>query len=759
MDLYEDLVVEVLYSDVSNKSWREFEAKYLPLASRQDLFVQFTNFASSVDDKRLVGSLVGKAEEPKVPFSISQGKFTNLARAIPDKTLWTKPQHEDPTAIYTYPLDYVVNHPMDLRYGFPSRYMRVIKLKPGSKVLDLQTMTKEHAIQVLKAMGIIPPDKWDWETFWQKGIEFARPKMAGSPITAVKIFFFLAQHEFQYVHPADEFPFPLALDHNAQRARFMRAKIGVVQDTAKAKTDAVIHPNEPEQAFFMSRGDFEIVDVYHIAGKEGDTDINKRYEPVNYQHAVMKSAAKLLQSIDQKDRILGMKQIYGGYESAANPFPVDGHVNISADHVVYTKRGRAIIADPKVTGKSSDHRSEGRHIPWTIGLELHSEAGHQKTKIGQEDELSAGVERIATEYRKAKIDPEWKRFHGVDHRAEKWRYMLRALRMTGESTVDLDALKQASGLVCDHLAELFKVTGWNWKPPEDVWLKIACWHVADDFYQHMNRVGPSQYYEEIKKRGDKLVSDLEHAGSNHPMTQNELKSLKGTPVYKAALNLAEGLGIIKPSSEVMHAAWGMSHLFLKFPLAMTEGSFSNFRKEIAKELFTLTEMCKQYDLLLKMRWKDLMSQDRVRDGQARFQWAVGEFKKLTGSDPTHEVIGEAVNEVLIARPDSVGTATGLQLGSKEVWRNPSKQAAFISPQKQLPQTRNHYIAAGKRAVEKAVQRTLTWIRDPSTKSETAYIGHGRKVRVGLDNPSLSPMTIKINAMKLPSLEKLRELIR
>ena len=45
---------------------------------------------------------------------------------------------------------------------------------------------------------------------------------------------------------------------------------------------------------------------------------------------------------------------------------------------------------------------------------------------------------------------------------------------------------------------------------------------------------------------------------------------------------------------------------------------------------------------------------------------------------------EDINEVIIARPDSVGTATGLQLGSKEVWRNPSKQAAFIHPRSSSP---------------------------------------------------------------------------
>ena len=89
----------------------------------------------------------------------------------------------------------------------------------------------------------------------------------------------------------------------------------MVQDTAKGRNDAVIHFNEPEQAFFMQRGDFEIVDAYRIAGREEDEKKEKEQLPPDYQthvipdikHISMKTASMLLQSIDQRDRVLGIK--------------------------------------------------------------------------------------------------------------------------------------------------------------------------------------------------------------------------------------------------------------------------------------------------------------------------------------------------------------------------------------------------------------------------------------------------------------------
>ena len=121
-------------------------------------------------------------------------------------TLWVKPNHSDPTAIYTYPLEYVVHHPMDLRYGFPSRFLRVIKLKPGVKVLDLQSITKESALSILQQMGIELSQGWNWEMLWKEGLRYANTAFGGTPLTAPEGFFYLAQHEFELLHPEDEVP-------------------------------------------------------------------------------------------------------------------------------------------------------------------------------------------------------------------------------------------------------------------------------------------------------------------------------------------------------------------------------------------------------------------------------------------------------------------------------------------------------------------------------------------------------------------------
>ena len=82
MDLYEELVLEVLLSDVSTKGWREFEKKYLPMAGRGDLFCQFTNFAGTVDDKRLVGTLA-PSNNPLEPQSQQDLKTITKIRLSP----------------------------------------------------------------------------------------------------------------------------------------------------------------------------------------------------------------------------------------------------------------------------------------------------------------------------------------------------------------------------------------------------------------------------------------------------------------------------------------------------------------------------------------------------------------------------------------------------------------------------------------------------------------------------------------------------
>jgi len=239
----------------------------------------------------------------------------------------------------------------------------------------------------------------------------------------------------------------------------------------------------------------------------------------------------------------------------------------------------------------------------------------------------------------------------------------------------------------------------------------------------------------------------------HPVQYEQLLE---TPVKEAATALAKSYAMIKPDSDMLSLVWGMQHFFLKRYVLATERSFPNYDEDISKNLSELVKKSPAdvYEKELEKIWKKIMK------GHINMEYAEEEYYDKTGErvkphwkDPAWMKI----NEVIVSQPDSLGTATGLQLGAKEYWRNPSKEAAFTNPRKQLP-GKNHWLDSAKGAVQRVIKRNLTWIRDPQNKSETAYIGHGRKVRVGFDNPSLSPMTIKINAKHLPTDEALTKML-
>ena len=108
------LLNEVHYSDVYNtKGWVQFFDKYGTSEkikklgyNIKDLYVNFNNHASDKIDKRI---RYDKEDD------------------------YTNDTHSDPSGVYGYPLSYVIEYPMSLRYGTNFKYLRVLLHKKTDK--------------------------------------------------------------------------------------------------------------------------------------------------------------------------------------------------------------------------------------------------------------------------------------------------------------------------------------------------------------------------------------------------------------------------------------------------------------------------------------------------------------------------------------------------------------------------------------------------------------------------------------------------
>lgn len=765
MDLYNELVVEVLLSDVSTKGWKEFEAKYLPLAGRNDLFVQFTKFAGDVDDKRLVGQAKDLAPEPSTPYNpqntgyrLLPSEKKNLARATPDLTLWTTPNHKDPTAIYTYPLEFVVHHPTSIPYGANSRFLRVIKLRPGAKVLDLQTLTKPQAFGILRQMGVMPADTEKANDLWADGYETGVSRFSPFPATVPKVFFLLAQS-------ANAAGGGTA-SNNVQRQRFIKAGIQVVLDTAQTKDAAVIHYNEPEQCFFMDRGAFDIVDAFEV-GKSFD-----KYNDVkmwDHRAAQSKIAAKMVEGLDPKDRITEVKNLSGGVEAVADPFKAEGEVHLDGGMVFLTKRGRAISIDVRNANAASgrdDHRRGTRHVMVNTNVGIYGEAGRFDYDIAQDEELDPAIRKIVAAYRKQPVEKEWRPLRSINQAGEVWRQVLQSLPMTftkrnHHDTVDLDKVKGKAGTVCLGLAALLHEVGWKWQYPEDSWDQVACWLAANNLYRFMlQRDRLMDDYEEGKKvLSGQVEKEISGNVGRGRVSMTEADVLKGTKVEKIAGSILAGsmAGHFRGDRPfLVPLIHGLEHLFLKRWIVMMDGAYSNFNADIADKLNDLIVACSKehYQEKLKEKWQDFSAATDVDMAKLRanFYARYGEHP-----DPTWGK-GNGVNEVIIGNRFSVETPNSGQSGGSMpvVWKDPSKEASFSAPAKKG--TPNPVIAKAKKQVETIIKRHLTWVRDPSTGSETAYIGNGRKVRIVLRDFSAGPRVITLRADRMPSDQQLKAML-
>lgn len=211
-----EIIKEVAASDLYPRTFEEFRQKYLPYIGRKDLYVNFN------DD---VGNTLNKGFSPN-------------------------PTHSDPSGLYAYPLEYVLNHPADIMYGQQARYLRVIQDTSSNKLV-LTHMNPQQAVEILTRMGVPDPKK-------QMGNQQGVMQRKGIPVTgnkAAKLFFWVMQK----VAMANGGP-----ANKVQSALLMKAGIDAVEDVAQSRAEATIYPGEPEQIIFLKRSAFRVVEVFEL---------------------------------------------------------------------------------------------------------------------------------------------------------------------------------------------------------------------------------------------------------------------------------------------------------------------------------------------------------------------------------------------------------------------------------------------------------------------------------------------------------------
>ena len=113
-----ELLFEVDFRDASSKGFLEFHNKYKKQKTDRDLFVQFTSYNASHEERN--------------PYS--------------------SPNHSDPVGVYAYPLNYVINNPADIWYGSQTKWIRVLRRKTD-KVLYVNLLNTSEIKNDLWNLG------------------------------------------------------------------------------------------------------------------------------------------------------------------------------------------------------------------------------------------------------------------------------------------------------------------------------------------------------------------------------------------------------------------------------------------------------------------------------------------------------------------------------------------------------------------------------------------------------------------------------
>lgn len=240
-------LLELNFIDMYPAQFKEFRDNYRKYANTNKFFVQFTNHAGDVVDKRM----------------------------------YSNPDHNDPMGVYGYPLNYVIKHPADIWYGKNAKFLRVLKPKSLDKALFLQDLSLSEMERIVNKAGhankFLSTFKFDFKDALKKVKKYYGLK--GTKANH-KAFFLIMQMSFGNPEDIDQFA-----NAKTQNARFRKAGFDIIIDNARASSTAIINDREPQQIIFLSRGALVVQEVFKLKSKSTDRSLVSGENQINDKYA------------------------------------------------------------------------------------------------------------------------------------------------------------------------------------------------------------------------------------------------------------------------------------------------------------------------------------------------------------------------------------------------------------------------------------------------------------------------------------------
>lgn len=220
---------ELNFVDMYPDKFKEFRADYRQMVRSNRYYVQFTNHAGDVLDKRM----------------------------------YDKPDHTDPMGVYTYPLSYVIKHPADIWYGKRAKFLRVIRISDLQTNLELQTLTARDMETIARKMGL--PTFFPNNTFKDHLNKIKRKFKFKGTKALHKAFMAYVQLQLDDENIPTEKP----ITAKEQNMRFRKAGFKSITDNARTTNSALLNYYEPQQTVFLTRDSFMVERVYKLQEDEG----------------------------------------------------------------------------------------------------------------------------------------------------------------------------------------------------------------------------------------------------------------------------------------------------------------------------------------------------------------------------------------------------------------------------------------------------------------------------------------------------------
>ena len=336
-------ISEAHFADLYGAAMRRFHDKYKNAGP--DLFVNFNPVQEDPRDKTILGQQMQKRHEIE---SRHQSGTVNAKDAA--NPIYKTPDHNDPVGTYTYPASYVANHWFDIEYGKDMGFLRVLKAKVSEeKTLRLDNMSREKFLEAMKRLNLefhvhnegyfTTKNPKDAMMIYEAIFEHEAPSSPHFRVNSYgKTIFKLIQIGYTFdvnkqddedeEDPEDDLGYSSAGDfkfegylavatareHSQQKQTLIARKAGydLILDLAKSPLEATVYPAEPEQAIFLTKRSYDVVETFKLTAPEGSGDVTAIGEPKGLYVKIAGSIAKaigdkVVEPITSKVEALSMK--------------------------------------------------------------------------------------------------------------------------------------------------------------------------------------------------------------------------------------------------------------------------------------------------------------------------------------------------------------------------------------------------------------------------------------------------------------------